>query len=446
MALINLLNGIVNIIMNKFSDKNLIIKTSKLAVIGLGYVGLPLAIEFGKKRSVIGFDIDRNRINELKSKIDSNLEVSLDEFNQSKNLKFTYSIDEIKNCTIFIVTTPTPVDQNNKPDLSLLEKACKMLGSFIKKGSLVIFESTVYPGVTEEICVPIIENNSDFIFNIDFFCGYSPERINPGDREHNITSINKITSGSTPEIAEKVDQLYQEIIKAGTYKASSIKVAEAAKVIENTQRDVNIALINELAIIFNKLNIDTESVLKAAGTKWNFLPFRPGLVGGHCIGVDPYYLAHKALEVGYNPQMILSGRKLNHNMVFYISEQVSKLMDKKGITMIGAEILIMGLTFKENCPDIRNTRVVDLIKQFEKLKGNVQVYDPWADKNEALQDYNIKPIDQPVKGKYDLILLAVAHSEFKKLTIPDIRSFGKKTHVLYDVKYLFEAHQTDGRL
>ena len=446
MESINLLNGIANIIMSKLLDKNFNINTDKLAIIGLGYVGLPLAIEFGKKRNVIGFDINVERINELKKNSDSNFEISIDEFKKSKKLYFTNQVEDIIDAKIFIITTPTPVNQNNKPDLRLLKKACDMIGSIIKKGSLVIFESTVYPGVTEEVCAPIIEKKSKLIFNKHFFCGYSPERINPGDKKHKITSINKITSGSTPEIASKVDELYKKIIKAGTYKVKNIRVAEAAKVIENTQRDVNIALINELAMIFNKLNIDTEAVLNAASTKWNFLPFKPGLVGGHCIGVDPYYLSYKAQEVGYNPKMILSGRRINQKMTKFIFKEVSKLMKTKDINIVYSNILIMGLTFKENCTDIRNTKVLDLVKEFKKFKTNIDIYDPWVDKDEAINLYNIKLIEKPIYGKYDLILLAVAHTEFKKMHISEIRSLGKEKHIIYDIKYLFKSSETDGRL
>ena len=336
----------------------------KIALIGLGYVGLPLAVEFGKNLEVVGFDINQSRINELKKGVDSTLETTPEELEEASNLSFTTSLDDLKDCTIFIITVPTPIDKHKRPDLTPLKHSSKAVGSILKKGDIVIYESTVYPGATEEICVPILEELSGLIFNKDFYCGYSPERINPGDKEHRVTTIKKVTAGSTPEIAAEVDKLYQEIITAGTHKASSIKVAEAAKVIENTQRDVNIALINEFALIFNKLDIDTESVLEAAGTKWNFLPFRPGLVGGHCIGVDPYYLSHKALEVGYNPEMILAGRSLNDSMGFYVADQVSKLMTKKRIHVVDANVLIMGLTFKENCPDLRNTRAVDLVEEF----------------------------------------------------------------------------------
>ena len=418
----------------------------KIALIGLGYVGLPLAVEFGKKRSVIGFDINKNRIRELKNGIDTTLETTSQELKNSVHLSYTTNLEDIKNCNIFIVTVPTPIDKHKRPDLTPLEKSSKSVGSILKKGDIVIYESTVYPGATEEVCVPILEQQSGLTFNKDFYCGYSPERINPGDKEHRVTTIKKVTAGSTPEIATEVDELYQEIIIAGTHKASSIKVAEAAKVIENTQRDVNIALINELALIFNKLDIDTESVLEAAGTKWNFLPFRPGLVGGHCIGVDPYYLTHKALEVGYNPEMILAGRRLNDGMGSYVADQVSKLMTKKRIHVVDANVLIMGLTFKENCPDLRNTRVVDLVEEFEGFNCNIDVYDPWVDKDEAVHEYGIKPIDQPVEGKYDAILLAVAHDEFKELSLEQIKAFGKDSHVLYDIKYLLKANEVDGRL
>jgi len=420
--------------------------SKKIALIGLGYVGLPLAVEFGKKRAVVGFDIKQHRINDLKNGVDTTLETTTEELKDAVHLSFTTNLDDVKDCEIFIVTVPTPIDKHKRPDLTPLEESSEAVGSILKKGDIVIYESTVYPGATEEVCVPILEEESGLVFNKDFYCGYSPERINPGDKEHRVTTIKKVTAGSTPEIATEVDELYQEIIIAGTHKASSIKVAEAAKVIENTQRDVNIALINELALIFNKLGVDTESVLEAAGTKWNFLPFRPGLVGGHCIGVDPYYLTHKAIEVGYNPEMILSGRRLNDSMGSYVADQVSKLMTKKRINVVDANVLIMGLTFKENCPDIRNTRVVDLVKEFEGFNCNVDVYDPWVDKDEVVHEYGIKPINQPVEGKYDAILLAVAHDEFKKLSLEQIKAFGKGSHVLYDIKYLLGANEVDGRL
>ena len=419
---------------------------SSIAIVGLGYVGLPLAVEFGTKRKVIGFDINEDRIKELKKGIDNTLETTNQELKDATHLSFTNCLEDLKDCKIFIITVPTPIDEHKKPDLSPLENASKAIGSILKKEDIVIYESTVYPGVTEEICVPILEAKSGLSFNKEFFCGYSPERINPGDKEHRISTVKKVTSGSNPEIATKVDELYQEIIVEGTHKASSIKVAEAAKVIENTQRDVNIALINELSLIFNKLNIDTESVLEAAGTKWNFLPFKPGLVGGHCIGVDPYYLTHKALEVGYNPEMILAGRRINDNMGFFVADQVSDLMNEKGIYVEGANILIMGLAFKENCPDIRNTKVIDLIKAFEDMKCNVDVYDPWVNQDVALNEYQIKLIKKPIKGRYDAIVLAVAHDTFKDLSSKQINAFGKDIHVIYDIKYLLRSENVDGRL
>ena len=419
---------------------------NKIALIGLGYVGLPLAVEFGKKFDTIGFDINEPRIQELKQGNDSTLEVESEELQQAIRLSYTTNTDDIKDCNIYIVTVPTPIDEYKNPDLTPLIKSSEAIGLLINKGDIIIYESTVYPGATEEVCVPILEKQSGLTFNQDFYCGYSPERINPGDKEHRVTNIKKVTSGSTPEIATIVDDLYKEIIIAGTHKASSIKVAEAAKVIENTQRDVNIALINELSLIFNKLDIDTEAVLEAAGTKWNFLPFRPGLVGGHCIGVDPYYLTHKAIEVGYKPEIILAGRRLNDNMGKYVASQVATLMTKKRIHVIDANILIMGLTFKENCPDLRNTRVVDLVEEFKSFNCKVDVYDPWVDKDESVHEYNIKPIDSPEQGKYDAILLAVAHDEFKALSVEQIKSFGRDNHVLYDVKYLLDANEVDGRL
>jgi len=418
----------------------------KIALIGLGYVGLPLAVEFGKQLAVVGFDINQSRINDLNNGVDSNLEITLEEFKEAIHLSFTTNLDDIKDCEIFIITVPTPIDKNKKPDFTPLATSSRAVGTVLKKGDIVIYESTVYPGATEEVCVPILEEQSGLVFNKDFYCGYSPERINPGDKKHRVTNIKKVTAGSTPEIAAEVDKLYQKIISAGTYKAISIKVAEAAKVIENTQRDVNIALINELAIIFNKLDIDTESILEAAGTKWNFLPFRPGLVGGHCIGVDPYYLSHKALEVGYIPKIILEGRRLNDSMGSYVAEQVSKLMTKKRIHIVDANVLIMGLTFKENCPDLRNTQVEELVKEFKGFNCNVDVYDPWVNKEEAFHEYYIKPIDQPVAGKYDAILLAVAHDEFKEMGVKKIKKFGRKNHILFDLKYILSKEEVDGRL
>jgi UDP-N-acetyl-D-glucosamine/UDP-N-acetyl-D-galactosamine dehydrogenase len=422
------------------------VKNKKIAIIGLGYVGLPLAVEFGKKRNVVGFDINQPRISDLKSGIDSTLEITTEELNEAIYLSYTENLDDISDCNIFIITVPTPIDRKKKPDLSPLKESSESVGSILKKDDIVIYESTVYPGVTEEICVPILEQQSGLVFNKEFYCGYSPERINPGDKDHRLTFIKKVTSGSRPDIAIEIDELYQEIVIAGTYRASSIRVAEAAKVIENTQRDVNIALINELALIFNKLDIDTESVLEAAGTKWNFLPFKPGLVGGHCIGVDPYYLTHKAEEVGYNPEMILAGRFLNDNMGAYIADEVLRLMTKRNIILVESNILIMGLTFKENCPDIRNTRVVDLVEVFERSDCNVDVFDPWVNKEEAAREYNINLINEPKIGKYDSIILAVAHDKFKELSLKKIRAFGKANHVLYDIKYLFSKDEVDGRL
>jgi len=419
---------------------------SRIAIIGLGYVGLPLAIEFGKLFETVGFDVKQSRIEELLAGKDSTFEVTSEELNNATLLRFTCNEEDIKNSNIYIITVPTPIDDFKKPDLVPLISASRTVGKLLKNGDLVIYESTVYPGATEEICIPILENESKLTFNKDFFCGYSPERINPGDKAHRIKTIKKVTSGSTPEIADKVDALYKSIITAGTHKAESIKVAEAAKVIENTQRDVNIALINELAIIFNKLGIDTESVLKAAGTKWNFLPFVPGLVGGHCIGVDPYYLTHKAMMVGYHPEMILAGRRINDSMGSYIADQVSKLMIKKGINITHANVLIMGLTFKENCPDLRNSGVVDMVDTLKDLSCNVDVYDPRVDKAEAKREYGIELLSKLENDTYDAIIIAVAHDEFKQLSLETIKAFGKPNHLLYDVKYLFTQSQVDGRL
>ncbi|PPD32627.1 MAG: Vi polysaccharide biosynthesis UDP-N-acetylglucosamine C-6 dehydrogenase TviB [Methylomonas sp.] len=418
----------------------------KIGMIGLGYVGLPLAVEFGRHYPTVGFDINKHRISELQSGNDHTLEVSTEELSQATHLTYSANIDDIASCNFYIVTVPTPINEHKQPDLTPLEKASDLLGKVIKSGDIVIYESTVYPGATEEICVPILEKISGLKFNQDFYVGYSPERINPGDKQHRVTNILKVTSGSTPEIAEQVDQLYKSIITAGTHKASSIKVAEAAKVIENTQRDVNIALINELALIFNKLGIDTEEVLLAAGTKWNFLPFRPGLVGGHCIGVDPYYLTHKAQAIGYNPEVILSGRRINDSMGAYVVSQLIKLMLKKRIHVQDAKVLIMGLTFKENCPDIRNTRIVDIVEELKTYGVSVDVYDPWVNSNEAFEEYAIRPINQPGLGKYDAMILAVAHQEFKEMPIKEIRALGKAQSIIYDLKYLFPADQTDARL
>jgi len=418
----------------------------KLAIIGLGYVGLPLAVEFGKKRSVIGFDINQKRIDELKSGRDETLETTEQELRDANLLTYSTNPDDLKTANCFIVTVPTPIDSHKRPELTPLIKASETVGSLLKKGDVVIYESTVYPGATEEDCVPVLEKHSGLKFNQDFFCGYSPERINPGDKEHRVTTIKKVTSGSTPEIAELVDALYNEIITAGTYKVESIKVAEAAKVIENTQRDLTIALINELAIIFNKMGIDTQAVLKAAGSKWNFLPFRPGLVGGHCIGVDPYYLTHKAESIGYHPQIILAGRRLNDGMGPYVVSQLIKAMIKKTIQIEGARVLIMGLAFKENCPDLRNTRVVDIIHELKQYNCNVDVFDPWIDVEKAQHEYGLMPIQQPQKNRYDAIILAVAHDVIKELGAEKIREYGKHYHLLYDLKYLFSAEQTDLRL
>ncbi|WP_434705436.1 Vi polysaccharide biosynthesis UDP-N-acetylglucosamine C-6 dehydrogenase TviB [Pseudomonas sp. Z1-12] len=418
----------------------------KLGIVGLGYVGLPLAVEFGKHYSVLGFDISERRIEELSGGRDSTLEVSEQELGEAKNLQFSTSVEKLSNCNIFIVTVPTPIDQYNNPDLTPLLKASETIGSVLKKGDVVIYESTVYPGATEEDCVPVLERVSGLKFNSDFYVGYSPERINPGDKEHRVTTIKKVTSGSTPEVATKIDNLYKKIIIAGTHKASSIKVAEAAKVIENTQRDLNIALINELAIIFNKLGIDTESVLKAAGTKWNFLPFRPGLVGGHCIGVDPYYLTHKAQSIGYHPEIILAGRRLNDSMGEYVVSQLVKAMVKKRIHVDGARVLIMGLTFKENCPDLRNTRVIDIISELADYNIVVDVFDPWAAAEEAEHEYGIKLLSTPAPDSYDAIVLAVAHSQFADMGARHIRSLGKANHVLYDLKYLLDNDESDIRL
>jgi len=419
---------------------------SKIAIIGLGYVGLPLSIEFGKIFKTIGFDTKQSRVADLNRSHDSSFEVTSKKFQESKKLTFTNDVNDIANCNIYIITVPTPIDEYKKPNLIPLTTASETVGKFLQKDDLVIYESTVYPGATEEVCIPILEKFSGLEFNKDFYCGYSPERINPGDKTHTITTITKVTSGSTPEIAEKVDSLYKAIITAGTFKAASIKTAEAAKVIENTQRDVNIALINELAIIFNKLDVDTESVLEAARTKWNFLPFMPGLVGGHCIGVDPYYLTNKALQVGYHPEMILAGRRINDNMGSYIADQVAKLMIKKGINLVDSNILIMGLTFKENSTDLRNTGVASMIAEFKSYHCDVDVFDPKADKHEALEEYNIELVDKPVSGKYQAIVFAVAHDEFKRLSIETVKSYAAEKHLLYDAKLLFDKDEVDGRL
>ena len=422
------------------------IKKLKIAIIGLGYVGLPLAIEFGKKRSVVGFDINQKRIDELKAKKDVTLEMTKKELSQATFLCYTSNSDDLKIANCFIITVPTPIDANKRPDLTPLIKASETVGKVLKKGDIVIYESTVYPGATEEDCVPILEKCSKLTFNKDFFCGYSPERINPGDKEHRLTAIKKVTSGSTPEIADVVNMLYNEIITAGTYKAQSIKVAEAAKVIENTQRDLNIALINELAIIFNKMGIDTEDVLEAAGSKWNFLPFRPGLVGGHCIGVDPYYLTYKAESIGYRPQVILSGRRLNDGMGAYVVLQLINTMIKKSIKVESANILILGFAFKENLTDHRNTRVIDIVHELKHHNCNVDIFDPFVDQEEVQNIYGIKLIKAPKQSCYDAVILAVAHDIIKEMGSSKIRAFGKKTHLLYDLKYIFPKSETDLRL
>ena len=418
---------------------------ARIGVIGLGYVGLPLAVEFAKHYPVIGFDISSPRIAELNEGRDSSLEVSEEEL-ASVDMSYTDQLAQLRQCNVYIVTVPTPIDEHKSPELTPLISASRAVGQVINRGDIVIFESTVYPGATEDDCVPVIEEASGLKFNQDFFVGYSPERINPGDKEHRVTNIKKVTSGSTPEVADFVDALYGSVIVAGTHKASSIKVAEAAKVIENTQRDVNIALINELALIFGKLGIDTEQVLEAAGTKWNFLPFRPGLVGGHCIGVDPYYLTHKARAIGYHPAMILAGRRINDGMGTHVAGKVIKLMLQKSLPVNGGRALILGLTFKENCPDLRNTRVVDIIGELQSFGMHVDVWDPWVDKAEAAHEYNIIPIDTPEEGGYDCIVLAVSHKEFIDLGIDGIRKLGKPDAIVYDVKYLFKREETDGRL
>ena len=427
-------------------SKTLTKNNLKLAVIGLGYVGLPLAVEFGKKRSVVGFDINSKRIEQLNEGTDVTLETEIEQLMEAKYLSFSSNPNDLQKCNCFIVTVPTPIDQQKRPDLKHLFKASEIVGKLLKVGDIVIYESTVYPGCTEEECIPVLEKFSELKFNKDFFCGYSPERINPGDKEHRIATIKKVTSGSTPEVAEVIDQLYREIITAGTHKASSIKVAEAAKVIENTQRDLNIALVNELAMIFNRIGIDTESVLEAAGSKWNFLPFRPGLVGGHCIGVDPYYLTHKAESIGYHPEIILAGRRLNDSMGAYVVTQLVKAMTRRGLQVAGARILLMGLTFKENCPDLRNTRVVEIIEELKDYKVQADVFDPWADPVQAQEEYGIYPLQELEPGAYDAIVLAVAHHQFKTMGTKVIRTLGKPMHVLYDLKYILPIDDSDLRL
>ena len=422
------------------------IKNLRIGIVGLGYVGLPLAVEFGKKCPTVGFDINAERVAELESGTDSTLECSSEELAEATQLTYASSTDGIADCNFYIVTVPTPIGDSNRPLLTPLRAASETLGGVLKKDDIVVYESTVYPGATEEFCVPRLEKESGLTMNTDFFVGYSPERINPGDKEHRLPSILKVTSGSTPEVAEFVDEVYRSIITAGTHKASSIKVAEAAKVIENTQRDVNIALVNELAMIFERVGIDTEEVLEAAGTKWNFLPFRPGLVGGHCIGIDPYYLTYKAEQLGYNPQMILAGRRINDNMSLYVASQVIKQMIAKGIQLLQSRVLILGLTFKENCPDIRNTKVVDIKRELESYGVTVDVHDPWVDHDEAQQEYAIDLVKAPEKGAYDGVIIAVAHDEFRALGAKGMRAFGKKVSVLYDIKYVLTPDEVDDRL
>ncbi|MCB1820415.1 MAG: Vi polysaccharide biosynthesis UDP-N-acetylglucosamine C-6 dehydrogenase TviB [Candidatus Competibacteraceae bacterium] len=420
--------------------------TTRIGIIGLGYVGLPLAVEFGQHFPTFGLDINQTRIRELQAGTDNTLEVTAEELRQAHQLRYTDSPEDLANCNVYIITVPTPVDDYKRPDFAPLIGASTTVGRLLKPGDVAIYESTVYPGATEEVCVPILERESGLRFNGDFFAGYSPERINPGDKEHRLTTIRKITAGSTPQAAEFVDALYRSIITAGTHPASSIRVAEAAKVIENTQRDVNIALINELALLFNRLGIDTEEVLLAAGSKWNFLPFRPGLVGGHCIGVDPYYLTHKAQEIGYHPEMILAGRRVNDGMGAYVVQRVVKLMNQRRIPVMDAKVLVMGLTFKENCPDLRNTRVVDIVQELRDYNAQVDVYDPWVNSEEAQHEYGIELISQLPTGHYDAIILAVGHRQFRELGAAGIRALGKPEAVLFDVKYLLPLGAADGRL
>jgi len=419
---------------------------SQIAIIGLGYVGLPLAVEFGKHYPTLGFDINKARVAELQQGVDHTLEVSSAELAEAGQLSYSCELEQLRRANVFIVTVPTPIDQHRQPDLTPLIKASETLGKVIKAGDVVIYESTVYPGATEEDCIPVIERVSGLKYNVDFFAGYSPERINPGDKEHRVTTIKKVTSGSTPEIAEFVDSLYRSIITAGTYKASSIRVAEAAKVIENTQRDLNIALINELAVIFNKLGIDTEEVLLAAGTKWNFLPFRPGLVGGHCIGVDPYYLTHKAQAIGYHPEVILAGRRINDSMGRYVVSELVKAMVKRRIHVAGAKVLVLGLTFKENCPDIRNTKVVDILAELKEYGVEADVFDPWVDAAEAQHEYGLQLIKQPQQGTYDAVILAVGHNEFRRLGAAGIKALTNASGIVYDLKYVLSAADSDLRL
>ena len=422
------------------------LEEARIAIVGLGYVGLPLAVEFGKHYRTMGFDINAARVDALRAGRDATLEGDAEELAAATHLRFSSQLDDLRDCNVYIVTVPTPIDSAKRPDLTPLIKASETLGKVLKRGDVVVYESTVYPGCTEEVCVPILAKGSGLVFNQDFFAGYSPERINPGDKLHRVTSILKVTSGSTPEVADFVDHLYGSIITAGTHKASCIKVAEAAKVIENTQRDLNIALVNDLAILFNKLGIDTLEVLQAAGTKWNFLPFRPGLVGGHCISVDPYYLTHKAQEVGHHPDVILAGRRTNDSMGPYIANEVIRLMVCKGINPVGARILLLGLAFKENCPDLRNTRVVDIVHALRGYNAEVDVHDPWVSADEAEHEYGIRPVSEPQHGTYDAVVVTVGHKQFVALGETGIRAFGKPDMVLYDVKYVLPREAVDGRL
>jgi len=419
---------------------------SKIAIIGLGYVGLPLAVEFGKRYDTLGFDINQARIDELRAGRDQTLEVDAAELAAASHLRFSAVLDDLRACNVYIVTVPTPIDAAKRPDLTPLVKASQTLAKVLKPGDIVVYESTVYPGCTEEVCVPILAEGSGLVFNQDFFAGYSPERINPGDKQHRVTGILKVTSGSTPEVADFVDRLYGSIITAGTHQASCIKVAEAAKVIENTQRDLNIALVNDLAILFNKLGIDTLEVLEAAGTKWNFLPFRPGLVGGHCISVDPYYLTHKAQEVGHHPDVILAGRRTNDGMGPYIAGEVIRLMVRKGINPVNARVLLLGLAFKENCPDLRNTRVVDIVQALRGYNAQVDVHDPWVNPAEAAHEYGLTPLAEPPTGAYDAVIVAVGHRQFVALGAAGVRAYGKPSSVVYDVKYVLPRDAVDGRL
>jgi UDP-N-acetyl-D-glucosamine/UDP-N-acetyl-D-galactosamine dehydrogenase len=422
------------------------IRKCRIGVVGLGYVGLPLAVEFGKHYETVGFDVKPERIAQLRRGRDLTLEVTGAELKAARRLTFTTDLKRLRTCQVFIVTVPTPIDDYKRPDLTALRRASETVGAVMRRGSVVVYESTVYPGCTEEICVPILEKVSGMKFNRDFFAGYSPERINPGDKQHRLTTIRKVTSGSNPQVAEFVDRLYKSIVTAGTHQASSIRVAEAAKVIENTQRDVNIALINELALIFNRLGIDTEEVLEAAGSKWNFLPFRPGLVGGHCIGVDPYYLTHKAQEIGYHAEMILAGRRLNDNMASYVTGQITRLMATKRIHVKGARALVLGMTFKENCPDIRNSKVIDVVRELQSHGAKVDIYDPWANPAECRHEYGLRTVRELRPGRYDVAVVAVAHRQFRELGARGVRRLCKKNHVVYDIKHVFPAAATDGRL